>query len=71
MVAVFLLSVVTTSKAVLRGKEIKGAFSPWAPASTINGVEEQHLWSLFLRLLSVNSYNTDYRYSLADKSFRL
>ena len=38
--AVLLLSIAATAGVVLRGKEIKGAFSPWAPASTINGVDE-------------------------------
>jgi len=38
--AVFLLPAVVTAGAVLRGKEIKGAFSPWAPISMVSGVDE-------------------------------
>ena len=38
--AVFLLLVVVVDGAVLRGKEIKGAFSPWAPVSMVNSVDE-------------------------------
>ena len=38
--AVFLLLVVVVDGAVLRGKKIKGAFSPWAPVSMVSSVEE-------------------------------
>ena len=38
--AVFLLLVVVVDGAVLRGKKIKGAFSPWATVSMVSSVEE-------------------------------
>jgi len=37
---VFLQIFVKAGGVVLRGKEIKGASSPWAPVSMINGVDE-------------------------------
>jgi len=36
---VFLLIFVEAVRIVLRGKETKGAFSPWAPVSITNGVD--------------------------------
>ena len=40
LVAVFLLTTVKANSAALRGKEIKGALSPLAPALTIRTVGE-------------------------------
>ena len=39
-IAVFLQIFVEAGGVVLRGKEIKGASSLWAPVSMINGVDE-------------------------------